>query len=171
VREDARLSLGVHFALTKADLAKVRAFDDPHYLLGFLTGDMEERYLAKGTWAYQSDKAWEPIHRCLGDGRLLYATGPFPLTYAVLGGMPLDAGDDYTACIVEAAQVHETSKALAKITKAWMRERYAALKRTAYRRQMSDEDFEYTWANFTGLRRFFANAARVRRAVVFTTDA
>jgi hypothetical protein len=165
------MSLGVHFALTKSDLAKVVAFDNPDELVEFITEDLEERYLAKRTRSYQSDKAWDAIHRCLTDGRLLYESGPFPLAYAVLGGAPQDAGDDYTACLVQPEQVNKASAALNKITEAWMRRRYATLRKTDYRAQMSDQDFEYTWENFVGLRAFFAKAAEAGRAVLFTTDA
>lgn len=165
------MSLGVHFALTKADLATVQTFDDPDDLVEFLTGDLEERYLAKGRWAYQSDKAWEAIHRCLTDGKLLYAKGPFPLAYAVLGGEPLDAGEDYTACLVQPAQVRLAGAALLEVTEPWLRTRYATLRRTSYRSYMSDEDLLYTWENLVGLRGFFARAAKAGRAVLFTTDA
>ena len=164
-------TLGVHFALSKADLAAIEVIDDPEALVGFVTEDLEERLLAKGTWAYQSDKAWEAIHRCLTDGKLLYGSGPFPRAYAILGGEALDAGEDYTACLVRPAQVVKASVALKKVTRAWLRTRYDALRKTPYRSRMSDQDFDYTWENLEGLRTFFLKAARASRAVLFTTDA
>jgi hypothetical protein len=165
------MSLGVHFALSSDDLHKVLSINDPEELAEFISEDLEERYLEENIWSYQSDKAWDAIHRCLTDGELLYASGPFPLAYAVLGGRPLDAGDDYTACLVTAAQVRQASGALRKVTKAWMRRRYDTLGETGYDGPIGDEDFEYTWENFKGLRAFFPRAVPAGRAILFTTDA
>ncbi|MCU0658732.1 MAG: YfbM family protein [Polyangiaceae bacterium] len=165
------MSLGVHFALTAAEVRRLRAIKEPDELFEYITGTLEESHLAEGAWAFQSDKSWEAIHRCLGDGQLLYETGPFPLAYAVLGGASLDAGDDYTACLLTPRQVRDTSEALDRVTKAWFRGRYQGLASTQYRRYMSDEDLEYTWENFKGLRVFFRRAASAGRAVLFTTDA
>ena len=164
------MSLGVHFALSDRDLQRLLKFDDPDALVEFISEDLEERYLETGQWSYQTDKAWDAIHRCLTDGRLLYATGPFPLAYAVLGGTPLDAGDDYTACLTRASQVREAAIALAGVDRDWIQKRYRTLKRASYG-PTSAEDFEYTWENLQGLRVFFAKAAKAERAVLFTTDA
>lgn len=165
------MSLGVHFALTAADARRLRAIKEPDELYDHICETLEESYLAEQTWAYQSDKAWEAIHRCLTDGQLLYATGPFPLAYAILGGDPLDAGDDYTACLITPKQAGETSEALDRVTKAWFRRRYEGLSSTEYRRYMSQEDLEYTWENFKGLRAFFRRAVSAGRSILFTTDA
>jgi hypothetical protein len=162
------VSLGVHFALGKRDLARVLAVEAPEALVELITEELEERYLASGRWAFQSDKAWDGLHRCLTDGRLLYATGPFPRAYAVLGGEPLDAGDDFTACLARPPQVAAASAALATLDESWLRARYDRLPRTYGAR--SDEDFAYLWTNFVGSRRFLARAARAGRATLFTTD-
>jgi hypothetical protein len=34
----------------------------------------------------------------------------------------------------------------------------------------SDEDFEYVWSNFVGLRDFFGRAAEAKRAVLFSVS-
>jgi len=162
-------SLGVHVALSSKDLTRVLKVADPEALLELITDDLEARYLEDHQWAFESDKAWNAIHRCLTDGRLLYESGPFPLAYAVLGGRPLDVGDDYTACLTSAAQVRKVSKALAGIDEAWMRKRYQALSKTDYG-ECSADDFDYTWENMQGLRTFLAKAAKAGRAVLFTTD-
>lgn len=161
--------LGVHFALSSKDLARLTKLTEPEALLDFITDDLEERYLNDHEWAFETDKAWDAIHRCLTDGRLLYASGPFPLAYAVLGGRPLDVGDDYTACLASAARVRKVSKALKDVDEAWMRKRYRSLSKTDYG-ECSAEDFDYTWKSFQGLPAFFAKAAKAGRAVLFTTD-
>jgi hypothetical protein len=164
------VSLGVHLALSGEDLGRVLDAGDADALVELVTEDLEERYLG-GEWAYSSDKAWDAIHRCLTDGRLLYESGPFPLAYAVLGGEALDAGNDYTACLASADEVREVSAALAAITEAWMRERYETLGQTDYAGSIGPEDFAYTWSNFEGLRDFLVRAAAAGRWVLFTTDA
>lgn len=164
------MSLGVHFALSAKDTSRLLKFDDPDELVEFITEDLEERYLENDSWSFESDKAWDAIHRSLTDGRLLYESGPFPLAYAVLGGRPLDAGEDYTACFVNSSQVMEVTEALQKVTKEWMQQRYSTLSQTDYG-FVSEEDFDYTWVNFEELRGFFAKAAKAGRAVLFTTDA
>ena len=168
------MSLGVHFALSRKDFDRLNKIDDPEARVEFITEELEERYLGDGKWAYESDKAWDAVHRCLTDGQLLYESGPFPLAYAVLGGKALDVGEDYTACLVESAQAQKASAALVKVTRDWMHKRYQTLRKTDYVKYagpLSDEDFDYTWENFEGLRTFFAKAAKAGRAVLFTTDA
>lgn len=163
-------SLCVHFALSKKDLKRVLEFEDPEELVEFISEDLEERYLETHEWSYETDKAWDAIHRCLTDGRLLYESGPFPLAYAVLGGRPLDVGDDYTACLAQPDQVQPASAALTGVTLEWMRKRYETLASTDYDGPHNDDDFEYTWENFEGLRSFFAKAADAGRAVLFTAS-
>jgi hypothetical protein len=163
-------ALGVHFALTAADTKKVVAATDPDDLVELITETLEEKYLDSDKWSFQLDKAWDALHRSLTDGRLLYASGPFPLAYAVLGGRSLDAGDDYTACLVEPPHVAQTAVALAGVTREWLYARYFALDPKAYGSPLTDEDFEYTWSSFQGLPEFFARAAKAKRAVLFTTD-
>ena len=164
------MTLGVHFALSPRDYDQVLSIDDPDELVEFISEDLEERYFKDQEWICQTDKAWDAIHRCLTDGRLLYESGPFPLAYAVLGGGTLDAGDGYTACLVEVAEVQETAKALAEVTKPWMRQRYDTLVDTDYG-PISDDDFEYTWSYFEDVRDFFQRAAQAKRPILFTTDA
>ncbi|MFV8752138.1 YfbM family protein [Nannocystaceae bacterium ST9] len=163
-------SRGVHFALAPADAERLLALDDPDQLVEFISEDLEERYFEAREWIVQTDNAWDAIHRCLADGRLVYASGPIPLRHAVLGGEPLDAGDDYTACFVTPAQVQELAPALARVTREWFAARYATLAETDYG-PTSAEDLAYTWRWFEGLPEFFAKAAKAGRAVLFTTDA
>ncbi len=164
------MSLGVHFALSARDAARILKFKSPDQLVDFIAEDIEERYLDSGKWAYESDKAWDAIHRCLTDGRISVGSGPFPLGYAVLGGRALDAGDEYTACLVDADQVTEVSDALNKVAKDWMERQYQSLPRSEYG-PTSPEEFEYVWEYFEGMRIFFAKAAKGGRPVLFTTDA
>ncbi len=161
--------LGVHFALSSADLKRVlAATGNDDALQELIHEDIEERYEDK--WQFHTDKAWDALHRCLTDGRLEYESGPFPLSYAVLGGRQLYEGTDFIVSLVEPQHVQATALALEAVTKEWLRERYLLLDPDDYEGEIDDDDFEYTWANFEGLPEFFAHAARARRAVIFTAD-
>ena len=164
------MSLGLHLALSKQDVTRIEGFADPDELALFISGDLEERYIDDARWSCQTDKAWDAIHRCLGNGMLVYGEGPFPLAYAVLGGRALAAGEDCTACLVDAPKVPETSRALAMVTRAWFEERYRTLRDTDYAGPVTSQDCEHTWGYFEALRAFYAKAANAGRAVLFTTD-
>jgi hypothetical protein len=72
---------------------------------------------------------------------------------------------------VSADQVKDIAAALVKITKAWMRRRYARIDPEEYDEvEMGDEDFSYTWENFLDVCRFNKRAAKAGRAVFFTVD-
>jgi len=164
--------LGVHFALAPEDYSRLlQVADDDAALLDLIQENIEERYLDSETkWQFQSDKAWDAIHRSLTNGRLEYGTGPYPLANAVLGGEPLYGGDDYIVVLVRPEHVAATAHALAAVTKEWLRQQYLAIDATDYGLTLSDDDFEYTWSNFEGLPEFFATAAAAGRPVVFTAD-
>lgn len=164
------MSLGVHFALSAADCKKLRGLKDPDERQALIYEDLEEKYLASDKWSFQLDKAWDALHRSLTDGRLLYATGPFPLAYTILGGERLDVGESGSACLLTPEQVTAVATALADVTEPWLRKRYFAIDAEQYGVPVNDEDFEYTWSSFQGLPAFFARAAAAKRAVLFSVD-
>jgi hypothetical protein len=161
--------LGVHFALDPADQEKVLAADDDEALLDVIQDDIEERLDDDG-FSFQTDKAWDAIHRCLTDGTLTFGPGGSALSYCILGGRPLYSGDDYIVSYVEPQQVAACAQALRAISRAELRSRYFALDPEEYGYPLSDEDFEYTWGNFEGLPEFFEKAAKAKRPVIFTAD-
>jgi hypothetical protein len=134
-----------------------------------LIEEIEEAW--EGPFVVESDKAWDAIHRCLTDGSLLYVSGEYPLNHCICGGRQLYRGRDYTVSFVSARQVKDVAAALAKVTKAWMRRRYARIDPEEYDEvEMGDEDFRYTWENFLDVRRFYRKAAEAGRVVIFTVD-
>ena len=164
--------LGVHFALHPDDLRRVLAsVGDDEALLALIHEDIEERNLeTEREWQFQTDKAWDALHRCLTNGLLEYESGPFPISYAVLGGRQLYGGDDFIASLVDPPLVAPTASALKAVTKDWLHSRYLTIDPDEYGLNFGDDDFEYTWENFQGLPEFFERAAEVHRAVVFTAD-
>jgi len=64
---------GVHFAITAAEAEKLKSFEDDSDRLDYLQNEIEERYFAEAEeYLAQSDKAWDAMHRALGDGTLSY---------------------------------------------------------------------------------------------------
>ena len=161
---------GVHFALTKEQESRLLSVpgDDDAVL--------ESVEQIEAAWdkpfLYETDAAWDAIHRCFCDGKLLYTGGTYPLNHLVCGGRQLIAGDDvgYTVTYVSPEQVLEIAKAAADVSKEVLAARYKKIKQRGYDGQLGPEDFEYAWENFQGLAEFFTVAAKAHRAVVFTVD-
>ena len=160
----------VLFALTHDDAKRlVEAEGDE--ALEALMEEIEERWDEE--WLCELDKAWDGIHRALTDGELGWDNGEYPLNHAILGGHQLHEGDDYIYTFVQPSQVADVAKALQGVDEAELRERYFRINRQNYGfvpTQVSEEDFEYVAGWFEELKPFYAKAAAVGRAVVFTVD-
>lgn len=161
-------SRGVHFAVTTAHQRAILGAKSDRKVLEVIEA-IEEAW--EEPFVCETDKAWDAIHRCLTDGTLLYVSGEYPLNHVICGGRQLCRGRDYTVSYVSASQVKDVAKALPKVTKRWMRQRYDKLDPEEYDEvEIGDEDFDYTWENFLDLRQFFKKAAAAGRAVIFTVD-
>ena len=164
-------SLGVHFALKKAEIAKLRALPTDSARQYHVSNVIEEVYLDKHReWTASTDKAWDGIHRALTDGKLLYENGEFPLNHAILGGEHLYGPEDYIISLKTPTQVKAIATALSSITEASLRERYAQIDPDDYEFTVDEEDFEYVWENFQDVRQLYERAAQAGRYVIFTTD-
>ena len=101
--------LGVHFALSNEDVVNIRALSDEQERLSYLQEEIEERYLVEPvTYAAESDKAWDAMHRALTDGRLTWDGGTYPLNHVVLAGELLYTEDDYIMSLKSPAPVSYT---------------------------------------------------------------
>jgi hypothetical protein len=159
---------GVHFALNEEEAKKVSAaLGDDERLMSIIQEDIEEQW--DENWLAETDKAWDAIHRCLTDGRLS-CDAPTPQHLCILGGKALHAGDAYIVSFVSPEQVKQVAAAIANMDRASMRTRYLAIPEEDYGQPLSEEDFEYTWEYFQGVRELFAKAAKAGRAVIFTVD-
>jgi len=54
---------GVHFAITESDAARLLGAPDDTRVLEIIQDEIEEQWDEE--WLYQTDKAWDAIHRCL----------------------------------------------------------------------------------------------------------
>ena len=163
------MSLGVHFALSTQDEARLlAAAGDDDAVIGIVEQIEEGSFPGPHC---DSDKAWDALHRCLTDGKLEYAGGSYPLRAAILGGRQLVEDAEYTVSYVSADQVRDVAEALSVIEEDWLRRRYDTLGDTDYAGPMDEDDFEYTWDALEDMREFFAVAAEAGQAVIFTVDA
>ncbi len=89
---------GVHFAISADEQARILSAVDDEAVLTLVQDVIEERWDKE--WLYESDKAWDAIHRCLTDGTLRPNRGTYPLKLAVLGGRQLYSADDYIISLV-----------------------------------------------------------------------
>jgi hypothetical protein len=122
-------------------------------------------------WLCEVDKAWDAMHRCLGDGTLeLGRAGGNPLALTVLGGGHHYDGEEYVVAHVRAAQVAGVAAALENLDEAWLRERYDAIDPEDYDGVLDDGDFKYTWTYLQDVRNFYRRAADGGRSVIFTVD-
>jgi len=165
------MSLGVHFAITAQEAEDLRSIEDEQERLAFVTEQLEEAYFEDDPdHVAESDKAWDALHRTLADGHLTCDGGTYPLNHTVLAGELLCSGDDYIMSLKSPEQVRDVSKALAAITQDEFRRRYLAIDQESYDGELTDDDFEYTWSWFQGVRELYARAADAGRYVLFTAD-
>lgn len=157
--------LGVHFAIDSDRADRLLAAADDEELLAVVE-EIEEAWDA----AFETDKAWDALHRCLSDGTLDPEAGTPPLNRVFFGGRMLNEEDDYFVVLITPAEVAEIAAALATIEEAWLRERYFAIPDSDYEGEKSEADWDYTRRQFEGLPEFFATAAQAGRHVIFTVD-
>jgi len=163
--------LGVHFALTKEDVDALRAIDEEEERLSLLQEDIEDRYMTEpSTYAAESDKAWDAMHRTLADGHLSWDGGSYPLNHTVLAGELLYTRDDYIMSLKNPSQVKEIAAALDALTEESFRARYNSIPADDYDSALNEDDFQYTWEWFQGVRKLYQLAAVEGRYVLFTAD-
>jgi hypothetical protein len=163
--------LGVHFALAAEEVANLKSFESDSDRLEYLQEQIEVDYFEEyPDLKAESDKAWDAMHRLLGDGDLSYYTGPEPLRFAVIGGEPLHAEGDYIMSLKTPDQVKKVAAAVSSISKEEFKTRYFAIDEAKYGFPKSEEDCEYTWGWFSDVVTLFHRAAAEDRYVLFTAN-
>lgn len=162
---------GIHFALTDAEIDRLESLETDAERLEYLQEELEELYFGEhAEFLCESDKAWDAIHRALGDGELSYTTGPEPLRFVILGGEPLYFKSDYIMSLKLPLAVGAVAHALQTLTKDEFRRRYDEMDATRYGFPKSTEDFEYSWSYLCDIRAFYQRAMAAERCVLFTAD-
>lgn len=158
---------GVHFAITASEADRLLKAEEESRI-DIVQSEIEER--GEEDWLYQTDKAWDAIHRCLCDGTLDPDGGSYPLKLAVLNGAQLYSEDDYILSLVTPTEVRDVADALAAIDQQWLRTQYDGIDPEDYGVEKTETDWEYTWDYFEGLVPFFQRAAKAERYVLFSVD-
>jgi hypothetical protein len=167
LRRNAVAYRGVHFAITEAETVKLQEADGKEELRIIIQEGIEKTW--DKHYLFETNKAWEALARCLSDGTLNIRRGEPPLNKCFTGGHFLvSPRGNYYVVLLMPAEVQDVARALASVTKEWLRERYFGLEFPDY--EKSEEDWEHTWSSFQGLPEFFANAAKDGRHVIFTVD-
>ena len=157
--------LGVHFSFPADQGGQLWDGDEAAHAFVEELEDQWDTYFLQ-----QTDKAWDPIHRCLADGTLAWAGGDWPLNGAVLGGEPMYLASDYIIMFLDDHDVAEIADALDEVTQPWFRTRFFALPGHGYQDSTDEASFDYTWHWFELMRAFFRKTADEGRQIVFTAD-
>ncbi len=177
--------LGVYFAITAEQASTLEAFDNDDERIDFIREDIEENWIDE--FAVESDKAWDGIHRCLGefppDTPWFYPVDPEsgaharvedygsePLRLAVLGGKKImDDESRYFIRLVRPDQVGAIAEAMEALDREQMRDRYFRHCKGAWP-EYGEEDFEYIWEYFQEICEIYKKMAGNSRFIVFTAD-
>ncbi len=161
---------GVFFALSSTEREHLLAVSSDSDRLQYIQENIEAAW--DEAHLFQTDKAWDAIHRCLTEGSLTIARSSSPLGKLILGGTQLYSDtQSYIVNLVEHGELAEISAALKTVTKEWMKSRYEQLRNTDYPQEfVSEQDWEYTWDWFSGIPEFIARADGEGRTVIFTVD-
>ncbi len=161
--------LGIHFAIDAGDAEKLRSLASDRQKLEFVLEHLEENLYGTDRSA-PSDKSWDAMHRALTNGYLTWDGGDYPLNHTVLGGEALYSGDDYIMSLKSPNQVSDVDESLNSIDTETFRKRYFAIPPEDYDVDLDEQDFEYTWSWFQGVRELYQRAAAENRYVLFTAD-
>ena len=161
---------GIHFALSAKDLSRLRKLEDPGEILDFIAEELEERYLENDKWSFQSEQAWDLLHRCLTGDPSLPKPRAAALAQAILGGVEIEADSEVNPRLVEPEQVLDTAIALEAVEQDWFEQRHEELDDTISEGEVGAGDLEDAWSAFEGLRAFFDRAAKAGRAVLFVAS-
>ena len=159
---------GVHFALENQDVDRLLASSSDEGVLEILQEEIESKW--DEDWLYESDKAWDAIHRCLSGGSLGFDSTNYPLSLAVLNGRQLYSKEDYVISLLEPKEVAEIASGLLSVDQAWLKLQYDSIDAEEYGVPKDQQDWEYTWEYFEGMVLFFQKAAHSGRHVVFSVD-
>jgi len=163
--------LGVHFALSDAEVHQLCALADDASRLEYLKEAIEENnFTDHEDLLAPSYKTWDAMHRALADGHLTWDGGEYPLNHVVLGGQLLYGKPDYIMSLKNTDEVLDIAAALPGITESEFRRRYFAINAAKYGFPLSEDDFGYTWEAFNDVRDLYAKAASLGRCVLFTAS-
>jgi len=164
------MTLGIHFAITADQRQALENAESDEERIDYIKEVIEEEW--NEGFLVESDKAWDAIHRCLGevppevyslwplrdeDGSYVSPDvyGEYPLKLCMLGGKQLIKNEEeYFIRLVEPREVVDLVPALNLIDKAEFKHRYFKYCDDVWP-EFGEEDCEYSWAYFKEIHNFF----------------
>lgn len=161
---------GVLFSIDSPTAETLCSMDDDDELVDYIHEVIEEPYFEQHPeWVAETDKSWDFMHRALTDGEFGRDNGTYPLNHLILGGQSLFSGDDYIITLKTPQQVADVAVLLPTITEDVFRECFRRIPASDLEHSFQN-DFEYTWDWFTGVREFWLRASSDGRFVIFMVD-
>ena len=160
------MTLGMHFAISYDQAMKLLKCKSDEDLVALVEEEIEAAATEENS--FETDKAWDALHRSLSNGTLDVRQGERPLNMAFFGGKILNRGADYFVILLTPTEVKQVAQALGEVTEAGLKKRYLDQKFPDYQGEKSEEDWEYSWSSFEGLPEFFAQAGARKDHVIFT---
>lgn len=162
--------LGVLFALSEAEVLKLRAQPTDELRLRYMRSELEPRYFTEQPeLMYGLDKTWDAMHRVLTDGTLANVAHPYPYSHVILGGESMYGAPDYIMVLKTPAAVQDIAGALQNLDEEAFRMLYAMIDPAEYP-DYSEEDRDDTWEYLDDAKAFWQHAANENRHVLFTVD-
>ncbi|MPY70772.1 MAG: DUF1877 family protein [Alphaproteobacteria bacterium] len=162
---------GAHFAITPAQRETLLSFADDEgrwdYVRSVIEVEWDRKHLQ------ETDKAWDPIHRCLtehppGVEELDPDAGTPPLNLCIMGGRQLMEDEyDYIIRLIEPEQVSPLAEAMWPLDEEWFARKYRVHCKDAWP-EYGEEHCGYAWAYFEDLKYFFRRMAPRGRPIIFT---
>src|SRR4029079_6217404 len=116
------MTIGMHFAIPYEQAMKLLQCKSDGELVTMVEEEIEEG--SNEDNSFQTDKAWDPIHRCLSNGTLDVRQGTRPLNLTIVGGNILNQDPDSFVVLLTHTEVTQVGEALAQVTEEWMKKKY-----------------------------------------------
>ena len=146
-------------------------------LVDYLQVEIEEIYSEKfQNQVAETDKAWDAIQRAFSESECdpSHKSGIYPANMVILGGKILYGDkmweEDYIISLKKTHEVADIYQFLHKLEKFQFRDLYFKIDKEKYEFDLTEEDFEYTWAWLSETVKFWKLATERKLSVIFTVD-
>ena len=158
---------GYLISLARDDAKRLFALNGDEPVRAFALELVSNKKYRENELVLDLGKIWDPIHRCLTEGRLDPDGGEYPLNQCILGGRQLYKGKDFIVALVRPDVTPYVAEALAKLKREEFSANYFKLDPADYGCTPSEQELTQIWIIFRRVRDFFADAAEERNAVLF----
>ncbi len=159
---------GAYLILKRDDSKKLQSIGTDDEVREFVAGLRQSKLYRSDGLLVECGNCWDPIHRCLTEGRLDRDAGEFPLNHFVLGGKHMFRGTGFMAVLVRPDIVPLVAEMARDFKRSDFHDRYFALDQSDFGRAPTEKEFDLVWSTFRQIQQLFDDAAADRAAVLFT---